>query len=94
MTDAARQRIASGRIEALFGQALIRPAYAKRYVVLARRMASRHKVRIPQKWRKRFCKKCSAFLTPGKNASVRMRAKRIVITCLECKSVKRFPMKR
>lgn len=91
---AARQRIASKRIETLFEQAGIRPAFAKRYVALARKMASRHKVRIPQKWKSRFCKGCNAFLTPGKNAMVRLRSGMQVITCLECKAVKRRKVKK
>jgi ribonuclease P protein subunit RPR2 len=91
---AARQRIAVKRIEILFEQAGIRPAFARRYVALARKMASRHKVRIPQKWKSRFCKACGAFLTPGKNALVRIRSGRQVITCLECKAVKRRQVKK
>jgi ribonuclease P protein subunit RPR2 len=91
---AGRQIIASKRIEILFEQAEIRPAFAKRYVVLARKMASRHKVRIPQKWKARFCKQCNSFLTPGRNAMLRIRAGRRVITCLECKAIKRMPIKK
>ena len=91
---AARQKIAVKRIEVLFEQAGIRPAFAKRYITLARKMASRHKVRIPQKWKSRFCKVCNAFLTPGRNALVRIRSGRQVITCLECKAVKRRQVKK
>ncbi len=89
--ESSRQHIALKRIETLFEQALIRPAFAKRYVVLARRMSSRHKVPIPRKWKRRFCKSCSAFWTPGKNCTVRVRMKRIVMTC-ECGAVRRFPV--
>jgi len=91
---AGRQIIASKRIETLFEQAEKRPSFAKRYVSLARKMASRHKVRIPQKWKSRFCKACSAFLIPGRNAVIRMRSGIQVITCLECKTVKRRPVKK
>lgn len=91
---AARQRIAVKRIEILLEQAGVRPAFAKRYVALAKKMASRHKVRIPRKWKSRICKACNALLTPGKNAMVRMRSGMQVITCLECKAVKRRQVKR
>lgn len=92
--SAARQRIAVKRIEILFEQAGVRPAFAKRYVALARKMAARHKVRIPPKFKARFCKECGAFLTLSKNAKVRIRSGRQVITCLECKAVKRKQVKK
>jgi len=91
---AGRQVIASKRIETLFEQAEMRPSFAKRYVELARKMASRHKVRIPQKWKSRFCKSCSAFLTPGRNSIIRMRSGMQVITCLECKAIRRRLIKK
>jgi len=90
----AKQRTARERIAALFEQALVRPEYAKRYVSLARKMSSRFKVSVPQKWRTRFCKKCSAFLVPGKNSKIRMRAGKMVISCLECAGIRRIPTKR
>lgn len=85
----AQKRTAAERIEELFKQAARRPEFARRYVVLARKMAMRHKVRIPLKWRRRFCKKCNAFLVPGKNCRVRLRDKKRIITCLDCGTVKR-----
>ena len=90
----ARQKIALSRINTLFEQAELKPGFAKRYVSLARRMSSRHKVSIPIKWRRRFCKKCSAFWVPGRTCSVRKRAGRLVYTCLDCKSVRRFEVKK
>ncbi len=91
---ATRQRIALERINVLFQQASLRHAYAKRYVVLARRMSSRHKVRIPEKWHRRFCKACSAFLVPGRNCTVRKHERWIAIKCLECNSVRRIGLER
>jgi len=85
----AQKETARERVDELFTQASKSPKYAKRYVSLARRMSARYRVRIPKKWRRRFCKACNTFLTPGKNCTVRKRNLRIVITCLECNSVKR-----
>ncbi|MEM3154617.1 MAG: ribonuclease P [Candidatus Woesearchaeota archaeon] len=92
--QAERQRIAAKRIETLFEQAFLRPSFAKKYVELARRIASRHKVRISQKWKSSFCGECNALLIHGKNAVVRMRKGRQVITCLSCGSVRRRMLKR
>ncbi|MCS7386895.1 MAG: ribonuclease P [archaeon GB-1867-005] len=76
---------------------LSNPKLADRYVELARRISMRCKVRIPRKWRKRFCHFCGAFLWPGINCRVRLRSNRmphIVITCLKCGRQMRFPIRR
>lgn len=90
----ARQHTARERIDTLFTQASVRQKYAKRYVSLARRMAQKYKVRIPDKWRRRFCKECNAFLVPGKNCRIRTRSGKVVIRCLECDAIRRIPVKR
>ena len=90
----AQSSTALNRIHTLFEQAEIRPKFAKRYVTLARKLSSRFKVRIPTKWRRRFCKNCNAFLTPGKNCTVRKRKNLIVIRCIECESIRRIKVKR
>ncbi len=61
-----------------------RPERSKRYVRLARRLATRYRVKLGKlKWK--FCRECSAFWVPGFNVKVRMRPreKRVVYTC-EC----------
>ncbi len=78
------------RVIELFRQASIRPSYAKRYVFLARRLSSKFKVGIPAELRKKFCRKCNAFLVQGANCTIRKRAKKMVISCLECGFVKRL----
>lgn len=86
----AQKRTAAERIEVLFEQAELRPKLARRYVTLARKLATRYKVPIPLKWKRRFCRQCNAFLVPGKNCRVRARKDKTVITCLDCKAVKRI----
>ncbi len=66
----------------------------KRYVYLARRIAMKVRLKMPKKWKRRFCKKCLTFWIPGKNLRVRVKSKRyphVVYTCLECGKVYRFP---
>jgi len=70
-----------------------KPELADRYAQLARRIAMRCRVRIPRKWKRRYCKKCQKFLKPGVNARIRLRNKRIIITCLECGNKVRIPYK-
>lgn len=57
---------------------------AKRYVELARKIATRNRVRIPQELKKSFCKKCGAFLKHGVNSKIRVSKNYIVVNCGEC----------
>jgi ribonuclease P protein subunit RPR2 len=80
--------IATSRIKRLFELAdeffELDPNLSKRYVLLARKIGMRHRVRIPAELKRRVCKGCGAFLVPGANCRVRIRDYRIVTTCLEC----------
>ncbi|MCU4140846.1 MAG: Ribonuclease P protein subunit RPR2 [Methanophagales archaeon] len=65
-----------------------------RYVLLARKISMRHRVRIPRHLKMWICKRCNAFLIPGRNARVRLRrGEYITITCLRCGAEKRRPYK-
>ncbi len=67
---------------------------ARRYVELALRISKRARVRVPRELKRRYCKRCLAYLVPGLNARVRLRNNRmphVVITCLECGYVRRIP---
>ena len=57
---------------------------ANRYVELARKIISRNKAVIPAELKKRFCKKCNAFLKRGKNSAWKKTAKGVEISCMEC----------
>ncbi len=73
------------------------PELADRYVLLARRISMRCRVRIPRRWRRCFCHYCYSFLWPGVNCRVRIRSNRmphIVITCFKCGRQMRIPFKR
>jgi ribonuclease P protein subunit RPR2 len=87
------QGVALKRIRVLFGQAFLRPSYAKRYVSLARKISTRYKVRIPAEWRRRFCKNCNALLIPGRNCRVRKQKSRMIVRCLECGGIRRIGLR-
>lgn len=89
--------MAEQRILRLFELAEIaypqRPDLADRYVEIARRMSMRHRVGMPGHLKKRVCKKCGSFLVPGENCRVRLDGTRILITCIKCGAIKRYPYK-
>ncbi len=57
---------------------------ANYYVELALRVGTRNRVTVPGELKKRFCKKCKAFLKKGKNAEFVEREKWVEIKCGEC----------
>ena len=93
----AVRTIAGERIDILLRQArkmLDRdPKLSKRYVELARKISMRTKVRIPSSEKRYLCKGCGTILIPGRNARVRVLSgnPRIVITCLSCGTLRRYP---
>jgi ribonuclease P protein subunit RPR2 len=97
--DAQHKELAMERIEKLFSLAsgcfTEDPQLANRYVELARNIGMRCQVRIPAPLKMRFCRRCGAFLTSGSNSRVRIRPDgrgRVVVTCLKCGTIKRYPM--
>ena len=70
------------------------PILSRRYVALAQRIAMRSGVRLGPERKQFICKNCNSLLVPGINCRVRVRAERgthVVVTCLECGQVKRYP---
>lgn len=70
------------------------PILSKRYIELAQRIAMRSGVRLGPERKQFICKNCNSLLVPGVNCRVRVRAEggtHIVVTCLECGLVKRYP---
>ncbi len=84
----ARAKIALERIWRLFELAeqefTAHPERSRRYVGLARRISSRNKAPIPAELKKRYCKKCGAFLVEGKNSESGEAGTMLEITCKEC----------
>ncbi|MHB8164818.1 MAG: ribonuclease P protein component 4 [Methanoregula sp.] len=92
----ATKQIARERIEVLFEQARLAfaefPDLSNRYVELARRIAMRQRIRIPQDLRRKYCHHCNAYLVPGSNMRVRVHRGNVVVTCLACKKHTRYHM--
>ena len=89
MAKAQAKEIAKERIEILVATALKEKdeALAARQARRARQISMRYRIRLPYAARQLFCKKCKAFIVPGRSARVRVgRAKTrdIRITCLRC----------
>ena len=95
----SRSKIARERIIGLFEMARKNarenPAFAQRYVDIARKISSSYKVRIPSEYKKQICRHCKSFITPGIDCRIRIQKRRephIVITCLNCGGHMRIPL--
>ncbi len=87
--------LAKERIHILFKQAADEfsryPARSHRYVEMARALSMKYKVRMPKEFRLSFCKECLHYLVSGKNASIRVKKNRVIISCKDCGHIKRIP---
>lgn len=73
-----------------------RPELADRYVELAWRIKTRCNLRLPDRLKRKFCRKCRSLWIPDKTCRVRTRSSRpphLIITCLKCGYIKRIPYK-
>jgi len=90
----ATKMVAKERISVLFEQARLafhdHPEMSNRYVLLARRIAMRQRVRIDREFRRRYCHHCYAFLVPGQNMRVRVHRGNVVVTCGICNKKMRY----
>jgi ribonuclease P protein subunit RPR2 len=83
------KEIAKERIDILIKNALKEKdeSLADRQARQAKKIAMRFRVRLPYEARQLFCKKCKAFIVPGRIARVRVgraKTRAIRITCLQC----------
>lgn len=63
---------------------------AREYVRLARRVAERHRLSLPKRFRRFTCDTCDTYRRPGVTARVRLQNGHVVLTC-ECGAIDRFP---
>lgn len=63
---------------------------ARSYVRRARRVAERHRRRLPRQFRRFTCGGCDAYLQPGRSARVRLQDGHVVVTC-DCGVQARYP---
>jgi len=68
------KKIAEERIIRLFELAeknvKIHPERSRRYVQLALRLSMRHKVGVPKRFKRSFCKRCYTYWIPGYNVKI------------------------
>ena len=87
--------IAIERMNILFERAEMEferhPERSNRYIVLAKKLSTKYNTRIPDKWARRYCKRCNKFLYPGHNATVRLVNEEVNILCGECGHVMKIP---
>jgi ribonuclease P protein subunit RPR2 len=63
------------------------PSLAERQALLAKRLCTKYRIRMPYELRMHFCKKCKKFIVPGFTARIRIgrsSIKSIRITCGFC----------
>ncbi len=68
------------------------PERAHHYIILARKVSMKARVRISPELKRKFCKHCYKFLKPGLNCRVRTKNDKVIYYCLECKKHMRFPL--
>jgi len=85
------RKIALERIQILISNAIsnakTNPKLSQRQAQIARRICTRHNIRIPYDLRIIFCKKCKSFIAPGINSKIRLgraSVKSIRISCNLC----------
>ena len=87
--------IAEERMEILFNRAemefINHPERSNRYVELALKLSTKYNTKIPEKWSRRYCKKCKSFLSLGRNCTVRLVNSEVNIFCGECGQVMKIP---
>ena len=59
-------------IENAITNAKTNPKLSQRQAYIARRISTRHKIRMPYDLRMIFCKKCKSFIAPGINSRIRL----------------------
>ena len=87
----AVRKIALERMQILIENAISNarenPQLPQRQALLARRISTRHNIRMPYDLRIVFCKKCKSFIAPGINSRIRLgraSVKSIRISCNYC----------
>ncbi|QOJ78192.1 ribonuclease P [Infirmifilum lucidum] len=95
--DLALQRI-SRLLELASKVYKVEPGLADRYGELALAIARKAQIKYPDFLKARVCRRCGAFLVPGKSVRVRVKnrgkMKYISVTCLKCGYTRRYPLNR
>ncbi|MFH1505620.1 MAG: ribonuclease P [archaeon] len=88
-----QRKLVRERISKLFKEAddiyMEKPVMADRYVQLARKLAMKYKVKLTTLQKRKFCSHCYKY----KRGRTRLRDKKLVYYCPECKRYTRTPYK-
>ena len=74
-------------VQIAISNARTNPELSQKQAQIARRISTKHKVRMPYELRLAFCKKCKSFIAPGINSKIRMgrtSIKSVRISCNFC----------
>ena len=87
----AKKKLALERMYILINNAIsnarLNPNLSQRQAILARRISTHHRIKMPYELRINFCKQCKNFIVPGINSRIRLgrtTLKSIRITCNFC----------
>ena len=91
LTKKYLKEIALERIHTLFKEAKKRPAYANRYVEIARNISMKVNLPMPKEYKRKYCKHCYTYFDKD---SLRVRTGKgfVSYTCLRCKKQMRFKL--
>jgi len=93
-------KIAKERISILFEAAKRafrkQPERSKRYIELLRKIGLRYNLRLPKQIKRNFCKNCNQLLIPSVTSTIKIDkyTKVVIIKCLNCGKIYRYPYKR
>lgn len=66
---------------------------AKRYVIMAKKIAMKSNLRFTSELKRKFCRNCNSFFN-SKNSRIRTREGKLIYYCLECKKFTRMVIKK
>ncbi len=93
----AERKIATERIERLFEAAgdvyETDESLSNRYIIIAKKIAMKYRIKIPDQYRMGYCRKCLSFFSPGKNTRTRINHGKVSVTCMNCGYTRRYPIK-
>jgi ribonuclease P protein subunit RPR2 len=90
------EKIAEERVNILFGLAEKAASEgdfdsADRYVAMFWKIKLKTQLKLTDYQKRLFCRKCLKFLANGKTGRYRTEDKKLIITCLNCGNVRRYP---
>lgn len=65
---------------------------ARRYALLAQKIAMRYNIRIERSFKQKICRKCSSFLFTSSSCRVRLQGGKIIKYCKTCGRITRMPL--